>query len=397
MPRIALALMGGVAATLLLGLSTRFTLAALTAYLGICLLSRASPPILVRRLRATRTFVDRAFPGEDVSVRLRVRNSSLLPLPWAELRDTVPPTLTQNGPPAHAASFFPRGEREVVYGVRCHRRGSYQLGPLAVRSGDILGLREVEIALPESSRLIVYPRVHPLGHLGLPTHSALALLPALSSLLEDTSRVVSLRGYRSDDPPRKIHWGATAHTGTLMVKQYARAVSRDTMVVLDLRYGAYETRERTYALELAIEVAASLTHHIIALERLAAGLITNGRSPGVTTSAGVRLPPGNASHHLVTILELLAGIEGGPGPPIDTAISQQGGAFPAGCTIVVVTGSASPALSGRLLELTGRGHPVALLLVHSPGQGQASPHLPGVTVRHIREPAGLVTLVASMR
>ena len=62
-----------------------------------------------------------------------------------------------------------------TYRLRTLRRGYFPFGPVTLRSGDIFGLFTTQAALEVADHLLVYPRVVPMAHLGLP-HAGRAML-----------------------------------------------------------------------------------------------------------------------------------------------------------------------------------------------------------------------------
>src|SRR3989304_1566793 len=62
-----------------------------------------------------RQFNDHAFLGEQVQVGIRIRNKGWLPLPWLEVRDTLPVALVGPGIFRRATTLGPRGESRFEY------------------------------------------------------------------------------------------------------------------------------------------------------------------------------------------------------------------------------------------------------------------------------------------
>jgi uncharacterized protein (DUF58 family) len=178
-----------------------------------------------------------------------------------------------------AVTVAGRGRRAWTYTLTCRQRGYYRLGPLRLQTGDLLGMEQRSLLVREPRHLTVYPRIVALEQLGLPTRSALTTLPARTPLFEDPSRIMGVRSYQAGDSPRRIHWPATARTGSLLVKQYQPAIARETHICLDLCLRDYLLRERHTATEMAIVAAASLAHHIVVREGLPAGLAVVGVVP----------------------------------------------------------------------------------------------------------------------
>ena len=370
-----------------------------------------------RNLELGRRLTDHAFSGDLVQVRLRLVNRGRLPVPWLDVHESLPVQLAT--PPFFRRAFglLARGRSTLEYELHCAQRGYYEIGPLVVRVGDLLGFARTRIVRRATQPLIVYPKVLPLERLGLPTYSPQVSLPAQSPLFLDPSRVMGVRDYQRGDSPRRLHWTATAKasarasTTRLMVKQYQPAISRETLICLDLYRGDYGRRNWAIATERAIVVAASLANHIVVREQLPVGLVTEAHDPRASglqagdlqagdlqagdAQAGdpqaidprrpknkgsnlVRftLPPRTGQGHLMRLLEVLACaqvVDAVPGAGDDAGMGLAAllretakGLF-WGTTLVIVTGKESPELLDTIFYLQRAGFAVALVLVR-PGR-----------------------------
>ncbi|MGH7366339.1 MAG: DUF58 domain-containing protein, partial [Candidatus Rokuibacteriota bacterium] len=104
------------------------------------------------------------------------------------------------------------------------------------------------------------------------------------------SDLYNLRGYRSGDDPRFIHWRSSAKTEALMVRELEADTSHDTRLVLVGR-----GRRGAEALERGLSEAASLA---LALTRAGAGVALAGPDCSV--------PLGHGRPHLRRVLTALA-------------------------------------------------------------------------------------------
>jgi RNA polymerase sigma factor (sigma-70 family) len=330
--------------------------------LALYALSRLWSWRISRQVRLTRRCKDRTFAGTDLTVTLEVENTGRLPVPYLEVRDQVPARLTTADPPQYVFSLGGRQQARIIYAIACRNRGYYTLGPIRAQTGDPLSLNRRDLPPAAEHQLIVYPRIVPLRRLGLPTRSALVAIPAPASLLKDPSRIAAIRPYQPGDPPRALHWGATARMGQLMVKQYQPAISRATLLCLDLHRDAYPIQDRR-SMEQGIVVAASLANHIVTRERLPVGLVAAGSGPLAPKSGRITLGPQHGRKHLMAMLEVLAGIEPGGAAAFVPLLRQECVRWSAGTTVVVITGSLRVELVDVLLFLIQRGHAVAVILV----------------------------------
>jgi uncharacterized protein (DUF58 family) len=339
-----------------------------------------------RSLTVERRLTDHAFSGDDVRVRLVLENKRWLPAPWLEVHESFPVQLA--APPffRYASSLRGHGRQSLEYELHCHDRGYYEIGPLTMRTGDLMGFARSRTMQLGTQPLIVYPKVLPLRALGLPTYSPQAALPARSPLYQDPARVMGVRDYQRGDSPRRVHWTATAKasartaTMRLMVKQYQPAISRETMICLDLVREDYGRRNWAIAAERAIVVAASLANHIVVRERLPVGLVTEGHDPRHPGEAKQRFafPPHAGQGQLMRLLEALACVQviseseaeafAGPetgGAGFAALLRESAKDLPWGATLAIVTGKESPELMDTLFYLRRAGFAVALILMRS--------------------------------
>lgn len=309
--------------------------------------SRHVPRAALRRVEIERSFPGRLFHGETADVAVSLTNRGRFPLPWLWLIDSLPFDLSPRS--ARWATSLDSGERRTYrFQLHAFRRGIYRLGPATLVTGDVFGWQPAQRAESQSERLVVYPKIVPLDRLGLPARAPFPELRSPRPLHEDPNRVIGTRPYASGDSARRIHWTASAHQGSLVVRRLQHGIGRDTMVLLDLtREGLGTTRAHT--VELAVTAAASVLYHILAVERLPAGL----RIPGVS------MPPSSHQNHLMAMLELLAGaaITNTESPVSDTV------GLPYGASIVVIAGRLSPRWQSSLETLRhGNWRPSVLLV-----------------------------------
>jgi uncharacterized protein (DUF58 family) len=335
------------------------------AYLlfAVYLLSRLWVQGNARHLRAERRFTDHAFCGDRVPVDLIVRNASWLPVPWLEVRESLPVQLIVPPFRRQVVSLAPRERHAIQYTLSCRQRGYYTIGPLQLRTGDLLGITSQRNTETPIEHLIVYPRVVPLQQLGLPTRSPLAALPACSPLFEDPARVIGVRDYQRGDSPRRIHWTATASAGRLLVKRYQPAIARETLICLDLDQRSYPQRHRNVATELAIVIAASIANHIAMREALPVGLTTEALDAVDGQQTRFFLPPRSEHAHLIDLLEVLARVQVVTATHFPDLLRREVTNLPWGATLAVITGRESADLFDTLAYLRRTGFAVALILV----------------------------------
>ncbi len=330
---------------------------------------------------------DRAFPGDVLTLTLRLANRKLLPLPWVEVDDRIPGQLS---PTPVGGEAVAGGEESRLrlggsvawheriswhYRLLCQRRGIYPLGPAVVTSGDPFGFFPRSARIGQVQRLVVYPRLLPLERLGLPSGFPLGETRPQLWIFEDPSRTVGVRDYRREDPFRRIHWKATARRQQLQVRLHEPTTTLETAIFLGVdtfagpRAADRETDPRPPAMdphfEHAVSVVASLAHLLIG-QRHPVGVYLNGGAAG--SSDPVQLPPGGSQGQLIRILELLAGVEPVACRPIEVMVAEVAPRLPWGSSLVAVVGSLSESLLSALQDLGRTGTKPAVLLA---GEGPA--------------------------
>ena len=133
---------------------------AMYALLGVIIVSRILVNGWSGNLSATREMSrERVKIGDAVAVVTVLENQSRLPIPWLLVEDLLPrsalihnpPNLQVTGRRLQLVSFRARSRRTIMYQLKCHCRGYYQLGPLVAETGDVFGLYRRYRVLSEPS------------------------------------------------------------------------------------------------------------------------------------------------------------------------------------------------------------------------------------------------------
>ncbi|NPV71439.1 MAG: DUF58 domain-containing protein [Firmicutes bacterium] len=336
----------------------------------------------------------RTFPGEPATLTITLENHKLLPITWLQMEEDVPEDLILKGGRLgihyipgrkRLLSFVSLGYYERVrrqYEIRFPRRGYYSLGPARLTCGDPFGFCKETLALKDTTHLIVYPRILPLEALGLPARRPLGDTRVSDRLLQDPSFVAGIRDYDPSDSFKRIHWKATARTGSLQVKVYEPRAETCTAVFLNAAtYDPPWLGLDVDLLDQAITVAASVFS--LCLEnRYVAGIFSNGCVAG--TGTGLKIPPSRSPEMLEEGLAALAKMHG-PSGSICTLLDSEVPGLPPGCGVVLVTGFTNEELRDSILAARDTGRQVIVLLV---GQNAHLDQCPGVTVRRVHLDGG---------
>jgi uncharacterized protein (DUF58 family) len=192
----------------------------------------------------------------------------------------------------------------AAYTLMTARRGVVRVGPMSAEIHDPFGLARRQRWVAPARDILIRPRTVPLALPSIGTTSG----PLARRLFERSAGSTaadefrSLRDYVQGDDLRRVHWGATARRGELLIRESDPAASLNLVAVLDLAAGSYQTDpNQTHdhpdeAFELAVSAAASL----------ATSAATTSRHLTLLTSDGEHLPCDIA--HLDATLDRLAAI-----------------------------------------------------------------------------------------
>ncbi len=345
------------------------------------------------RVSYSRSFSrSRAFPGEEVTLEITIENAKLLPLPWLEVIDQFPEIMEfpdHNLEPSSIAgvdvmrSHFNIGPYERVrrrYRMVCPKRGFHGFGHIFLKTGDIFGFTSIEKRFDRTDAMIVYPQIVPVSELGLPPKQPFGDEKPIKPLVEDPLRFRGVRPYAPGDPPRHLHWRATARTGELQSKQFEPSSLPTLAIFLDVNtFEHFWEGLDPEKLELAISATASLAAHGIDIGRQV-GLYVN--APMARGERTVRIGPSRHPAQLGRILDALAMLIPHTGNRVEIMIAEEARRLPWGATVVVVTGRVTDALEDELARLHRTGHAITLIAF---GVKPDLPEQPGFRVHWLGE------------
>ncbi len=325
--------------------------------------------------------------GEDLIVTVAVRNQKALPTIWLVAEDIIPRGLEAAGTWARADLLMPFASTRLQYRLRCTRRGFFRIGPTLFESGDFFGLNRRFATGQDAAYVTVYPKVIPLAQYAIPTSRPMGETVVKRRLVEDPTRLAGVREYRTGDPLRRIHWRATARTGTLHSRVYEYSTLVGANIILDFRREAWgESRERA---ELAVTAAASIASHI-ADRRQQVGFVSNGgdasdimpdeieRMTAPTRPriyqllaereqtdrlTPVRIPVRRGEHNLRLIMRSLARLRMTDALSFGELISEEYETWPREATALAIVPGISREILPHLVEMRNAGFTVAVMIV----------------------------------
>ena len=222
--------------------------------------------------------------GQSVGVGMKITNRSGYWIPWMLIDEKISKRYTKLPPVAlqilvstvQLLSLSPKKTTLYRYALETQRRGYYQLGPTLLETGDLLGLHRSFRIANQPDYITVLPKLIVLEGFEVSSRRPMGDLKVEDRVLEDPTLLSGLREYRSGDPMNRVHWKATARTGTLHTRVFQPTCVQGAMLLLDMHESTNESRNEPVRSDLAVTAAASIAHWLYQNAE-PFGLISNGR------------------------------------------------------------------------------------------------------------------------
>ncbi|OAB34228.1 hypothetical protein PGLA_24245 [Paenibacillus glacialis] len=311
---------------------------ALMVYLLLVGYSGVSRAVGKRQLTLINERFDLLHAGEQMDVKLNIIIPGFLPLPYIIIREVL---RKHNGQQwSFEESVMPsfRGQAQLVFKTPPLERGRYHFIDTECISEDILGLLDHKGLLHAPGQFRVMPRTVFIPYWQMFDRNSRLVGPqtALSSSRRETTQINGVRDYVYGDRLTRIHWNATARTGTWKSKEFEHESVPKTMIILDAIAKHYSSEEQ---FELAVSVVASLLQYRNR-DRIGIGLCTLGSRNHVIAPSESALERQKMLHHLV---DMDADGEGTLLPKLESSIRL----FPKGAYCILV----SPTSGSSVMEL----------------------------------------------
>lgn len=283
--------------------------------------------------------------GTRVPVQIRISLPRFWLFPYVIVKDRL---ISHRGETLEFETpFVPdwRGNGEVSYVTPPLRRGVYRFGDTQCMTEDVFGLFQHHGTLQLNLAFRVYPQTvsirewthfHSLTK-GMHHHSA------STRAVRETTQINGVRDYVYGDRISRIHWNATARTGTWKSKEFEKETLPKTVLVLDCDRSAYEDDDQ---FELAVSVAASLFQYGLANE-LNLGLLSTDQNPKW-------IPAMKGETHYKEVMDHLIHVEADGKQPLDAVFGQFENGMAGGHFFIIVSPRAGESLSGAVRLILSR-------------------------------------------
>lgn len=178
------------------------------------------------------------------------------------------------------------------------RKGQYDVGCARVSLQDPLRIFRILDAVPCHLILTVVPRPISLAAMHIALTSPLDGQRVRYAPNVDTSQLSGTHPY-DGEPMNRIHWKISAHTGTLVVKDFAPSASQTVIVLVDYTVHRHDMGFTLEALDDTLSTAAASVLQYVHGRKLSFGLVAIGSTMDWT---GV----GRDHTHLLSCLTVVA-------------------------------------------------------------------------------------------
>lgn len=194
----------------------------------------------------------------------------------------------------------PNQQTTVTLVFRTPRRGTFELPDLIAGSSFPSGILYSTRRVGKREKFIVYPQFIRQSDFHIPLHRMYQ--PggiSLSSKVGDSNEFASTREYRQGDRLRDVHWGSTARTGKLIVKEHIEEYFVRVGLFVDTELKRFEKHK---CFENRISLCAGIADYLNTNDVIVDLFLSDAHSHHLQIGRGVE--PFN------NLLELLSIIEG---------------------------------------------------------------------------------------
>jgi uncharacterized protein (DUF58 family) len=241
-------------------------------------------------------------------------------------------------------------------------------------------------------------------------------------LFEDPTRIAGVRKYQNGDSLSRVHWRATARTGSLQSKVFEPSTLAGATIAVDFHHESFDPRHEPVRSELAIKCAASIANTLQTMGQQV-GLVSNAtdaadriRIQGWRSDARTReeakksaamvdasdrlapviIPTRKSAQQLTSILNSLARMEIASGLSLPELLMETQAQIPRDATVIVIVSQVKMENAVALGGMLKQGYSVEVIInCYSDEEFlQTAGTLinQGITCRHLKDEATIATI-----
>lgn len=175
--------------------------------------------------------------GDEMTVTLRIKNKSFLPVPYLTLYITVDRTISENEEDEFTApqiSLTPFETREIELRIICRKHGYYNAGVTSYALIDYLRL--IRLVYPRAKdKILIYPTVRPGGgKICESLASEYGVTETDSSFGNINPETREIREYRIGDPLNRIHRSLSSRGIGIFTREFEHEGSDSFTLIYDI-------------------------------------------------------------------------------------------------------------------------------------------------------------------
>jgi uncharacterized protein (DUF58 family) len=337
-----------------------------------------------------KTRENRQQVGQVLKERFEFINDSSFPKMWVSIHDLS--EIHTNSEIRLLSWVSPKSKFSYVTQTQIKHRGKFDLGPVEIRSGDPFGIFVQSKKIEAKGKLLVIPIYEKLDFFPHPAGLLMGGNVKKTRHLEVSPYAISVREYAPGDPLRRIDWKSTARLDKLMVKEFEQDPQSIIWVILDGNENNHFLKEeikinlssdqfliRTLeqnneilpcdTFEYSVSFAASVCNYYISQGKTV-GFCSNSQQTLV-------LVPERGARQVDKILESLALVQPRSEVSLKQFVESQMNQMKKGTTVVIISSTNKPEISGSLETMKKRGLYPIFLSINSAsfGSGEGNGNL----------------------
>ncbi len=335
--------------------------------------------------------------GGTISVMIKIRHTGRWPITWVLVEDLLEARGARRSRALHfqfpvarleVLKLNPGEQKQLIYQLKCNKRGYFQVGPLVLETGDMFGLNRRYRVLTDPIFILVLPNTIAIPNYDIASRRPIGEVVMTHRLFEDPTRISGVRRYQNGDPLSRVHWRATARTGKLQSKTYEPSTLSGATIVVDFHRDSFDPKHEPVRSELAITAAASIANSLHELGQQV-GLVSNGRDAvdRIRTQGWkgdrrtraeaqqsvqmksdsdrllpVIVPTGNSADQMLNILRTLARLELTDGLELGQLLVESTARMPRDATVLVILSAVNLANAVAIGGLRRQGYAVEVIV-----------------------------------
>ncbi len=201
--------------------------------------------------------------GEAVKLVVKLSNEDFIIYPYVYVSFFGSHTLFNAETYSQSLSITPFSKKEFVFDMECRYRGEYEVGISDIHIEDFLGLIRLKYKLPETKKIIVFPKIEHLSKFDIFTTNSFESQSSSQGAVEDVNNIKDMRMYQYGDSFRKIHWKLSARSNNWMIKNFQCTSDANVNILIDLRQNPYPGEITIVLEDKIIEAAVAVLNYYL--------------------------------------------------------------------------------------------------------------------------------------